>query len=282
MDGEAKTSINSMIDALKSQVEYMDAYAENIQKAMEMGVDEGLIRKLSDGKEESAQLLAAIVQGGEEDIEALNEEFRKVEKGKTDFTRTVAELETDFSNEMEKLKQDLNKTIQEMDVQEEARTVGGNNIQGLINGTVSKAGALTAAYAKMGRDALAAYKREVDQHSPSRKFYQAGSYDIQGIIQGAEAEKPKLAAAYEEAAQAALSGMERHLPSTVIEPPASAAINRQTDAIVAAVAGRESSGASNPIYIDKLVVRDDSDIRRIAQELYYLTEREGRSKGGRL
>lgn len=282
MDGEAKTSINSMIDALKSQVEYMDAYAENIQKAMEMGVDEGLIRKLSDGKEESAQLLAAIVQGGEEDIEALNEEFRKVEKGKTDFTRTVAELETDFSNEMEKLKQDLNKTIQEMDVQEEARTVGGNNIQGLINGTVSKAGALTAAYAKMGRDALAAYKREVDQHSPSRKFYQAGSYDIQGIIQGAEAEKPKLAAAYEEAAQAALAGMERHLPSTVIEPPASAAINRQTDAIVAAVAGRESAGTSNPIYIDKLVVRDDSDIRRIAQELYYLAEREGRSKGGRL
>lgn len=282
MDGEAKTSINSMIDALKSQVEYMDAYAENIQKAMEMGVDEGLIRKLSDGKEESAQLLAAIVQGGEEDIEALNEEFRKVEKGKTDFTRTVAELETDFSNEMEKLKQDLNKTIQEMDVQEEARTVGGNNIQGLINGTVSKAGALTAAYAKMGRDALAAYKREVDQHSPSRKFYQAGSYDIQGIIQGAEAEKPKLAAAYEEAAQAALAGMERHLPSTVIEPPASAAINRQTDAIVAAVAGRESAGASNPIYIDKLVVRDDSDIQRIAQKLYYLAEREGRSKGGRL
>ena len=45
----------------------METYAANIQKAMELGVDEGLVKKLADGSEESAQILAAIVEGGEDE-----------------------------------------------------------------------------------------------------------------------------------------------------------------------------------------------------------------------
>ena len=72
MDGKAKTSIDSLIDTLNGQVSYLESYSENIKKAMEMGVDEGLVRKLSDGSEKSAQILDAIVKGGEDDIKALN------------------------------------------------------------------------------------------------------------------------------------------------------------------------------------------------------------------
>ena len=79
MDGSAKTSIDSLIDTLKGQVSYMETYNENIKKAMEMGVDQGLVKKLSDGSQESAQILDAIVKGGTEDIAALNEQFAKVE-----------------------------------------------------------------------------------------------------------------------------------------------------------------------------------------------------------
>ena len=78
LDGSAKTSIDNLIGTLQGQVSYMETYAANIQKAMELGVDEGLIKKLSDGSEESAQILAAIVEGGEEDIAALNEQLAKV------------------------------------------------------------------------------------------------------------------------------------------------------------------------------------------------------------
>lgn len=170
--------------------------------------------------------------------------------------------------------------MREMDVQQEAETIGANNIAGLIRGTSSKAAALISAYTQMGKEALAAYKREVDQHSPSKKFEQAGRYDIQGIIQGAEEEKPRLAAAYAQAAQTALDSMERHLPSTVAEPPATAAQDRQTAAILAAVSSRGGDEGGIPIHIDKLVVRDESDIKRVAQELYYLVQRERRSRGG--
>lgn len=280
LEVSANTSINDMINSMKGQVEYMETYAANIQKAMELGVDKGLIQKLSDGSEESAQILDTIVKGGEEDIKALNEEFAKVEEGKDKFATTVADMETDFARQMDQISQDLTDAMKEMDQQEEARRIGENNIKGLINGTASQRQALINKYEEMGRAAINAYKRAVDQHSPSKKFEQAGRFDMQGVIQGAEAEKPKLAAAYAQAAQAALLSMERHLPSTMVEPPVTAAQDRQTAAIIAAVSNPGGDVGGIPIHIDKLVVRDESDVKRIAQELYYMVRRESRSRGG--
>nr|WP_325224804.1 phage tail tape measure protein [uncultured Oscillibacter sp.] len=281
LDGSAKTSIDNLIGTLQGQVSYMETYAANIQKAMELGVDEGLIKKLSDGSEESAQILAAIVEGGEEDIAALNEQLAKVEKGKEAFSETVAEMETDFSDQMEELVRDLDDAIQDMDLSDDAYQIGENNMQGLIDGTASKKAELVRKYAEMGRAALAAYKKEVEQASPSKKFNEAGRFDIQGIIKGAEAEKANLAETYADAGRTVLSAMEKSLPSRVEEPPASAAINRQTAAIVAAVRGQDGGTPGGiAIYVDKLEVRDDSDVERVARELYYLTEQKKRSRGG--
>lgn len=281
LDGSAKTSIDNLIGTLQGQVSYMETYAANIQKAMELGVDEGLIKKLSDGSEESAQILAAIVEGGEEDIAALNEQLAKVEKGKEAFSETVAEMETDFSDQMEELVRDLDDAIQDMDLSDDAYQIGENNMQGLIDGTASKKAELVRKYAEMGRAALAAYKKEVEQASPSKKFNEAGRFDIQGIIKGAEAEKANLAETYADAGRTVLSAMEKSLPSRVEEPPASAAINRKTAAIVAAVRGQDGGTPGGiAIYVDKLEVRDDSDVERVARELYYLTEQKKRSRGG--
>lgn len=279
LDGSAKTSIDSLIETLKGQVTYMEDYARNIQRAMELGVDEGLVKKLSDGSEESAQILAAIVEGGEEDIEELNEQLANVEKGKEDFSKTVAEMETDFDDTMEDLVDDLNKAFEDMDLSGDAYYIGENNIQGLIDGTASKKRELVNKYAEMGRAALAAYKREVEQASPSKKFAEAGRFDIQGIIGGAESEKKNLAAEYESLARTALETMETSLPSTVEEPRADAALSRQTAALLAASSGR-GGGVENHFHIAELVVRDDSDVDKIARELYYMQAREQRSRGG--
>lgn len=281
LDGSAKTSIDNLIGTLQGQVSYMETYAANIQKAMELGVDEGLIRKLSDGSEESAQILAAIVEGGEEDIAALNEQLAKVEEGKVAFSETVAEMETDFSEKMDDLVRDMEDAIQDMNFSAEAFDIGAYNVEGLIDGTVSMKRELVNTYASMGRAAAEAYRREVEQASPSKKFKRMGQFDIKGIIQGAEAEKANLAETYADAGRTALSAMEKSLPSRVEEPPASAAINRQTAAIVAAVRDRGGGGSGGiAIHVDKLEVRDDSDVERIARELYYLAERESRSRGG--
>ncbi|MBD5161422.1 MAG: hypothetical protein HDT14_05290, partial [Oscillibacter sp.] len=215
MDGTAKTSVDNLIGTLHGQVAYMETYAQNIQKAMEMGVDMGLVKKLSDGSEESAQILDAIVKGGEDDIKALNEAFAKVEEGKENFSTTVAEMENDFSKKMEALARDYNSTFEELDMQDEAYTLGWNNVQGLINGTTSpeQRRKLTNAYLELGYASVAAYQKGSDQHSPSRKFYKAGTYDIQGLINGAESEKEHLKSAYIDLAETATLGVAEGLAS---------------------------------------------------------------------
>lgn len=280
LDKSANVSIDDMIKSLQQQEKDLASYADNIQKAMELGVDRGLILKLSDGSEESARILAEIVGSGKEKIGDLNDEFRKVEEGKDDFVAIMDELENDYSNKMDELTREMNEHMNKLNKKEDAKKIGKDNIQGLINGTNSKKVELLSTYAQMGRDALAAYKREVDQRSPSHKFEQAGRFDIQGLIRGAEEEKTNLDAAYTKLAQTALQSMERCLPSTLVEPPATAAQDRQTAAIIAAVSGRDGEAGGIHIHVDKLAVRDDSDVKGIAQELYYMVRRESRSRGG--
>lgn len=87
-----------------------------------------------------------------------------------------------------------------------AYQVGRNNVLGLVDGTANPEArqALIREYQQMAKDALAAYRREVDQHSPSRKFNQTAQYDVQGLIEGVEAKRASLAAAYGDLAKLAM------------------------------------------------------------------------------
>lgn len=280
LDGSAKTSIDNLIETLKGQVSYMETYAANIQKAMEIGVDEGLVKKLSDGSEESAQILAAIVAGGEDEIAALNEQLAKVEEGKNAFGDAVAEMETDFSDKMADIEKRMQGCVDELDVSVEAGAAGAATIEGYIEGAESMRSSLVSTYRSLARAANNAYKSELDIHSPSRVFKEDGRNTIRGDIEGAEEMRGELERTYESLAQSAIRAYERGQPKGT-EAEAVAAQQKQTVALVAAAAGKQDAGA--PVYqfhVDKMEVRDDEDVRRVAQELYYMTEREKRSRGG--
>lgn len=244
LDGSAKTSIDNLISTLAGQVKYMDTYAANINKAMELGVDQGIVQKLSDGSQESAQILSAIVAGGEEKIAELNKNFEKVEEGKQTLSNTVAEMETDFKHKMGLLVTDLDSAIQQMDVADDAYVIGTDNIQGLINGAASKRKELIDTYTKMAKDALAAYKRVMNQHSPSKAMAEVGGNDVKGLIVGAEREQVNLEKTYAELAGSALKAMEKALPSSYEEPSAVMRQEAQTAAIVKAIqsSGKTSGG----------------------------------------
>ena len=64
MTVEVDTSVSDMIGSLDSQIAFMDKYADNMRRASELGIDEGLLQELSDGSVESAKYLQAIVDDG--------------------------------------------------------------------------------------------------------------------------------------------------------------------------------------------------------------------------
>lgn len=114
VDATATQTVEDMIAALDSQLEFMSEYAANLQEAMRLGVDEGLIKELSDGSIESAKILAAIVEDGGENVAELNDKLRAVQDGRIDFADELAKLQTGFEekaseikDEAERLKNDL-------------------------------------------------------------------------------------------------------------------------------------------------------------------------------
>ena len=264
LDGSAKTSIDNLISTLSGQVDYMNTYAENINRAMELGVDEGLIRKLSDGSEESAQILAAIVEGGEEDIAALNEQLAKVEEGKENFSNTVAEMETDFSEKMTSLEKRINETVDELNVSAEAGAAGAATIQGYIDGAESMRAQLVAKYTALAKAANNAYKGELKIKSPSRVFMEDGKNSMKGAILGGEEEREHLEATYASlgksafeafseatgnaadnysaAVTEALAAAQQAAPSSTVEPSRDAGQREQTAAIVQALTKTDKSG----------------------------------------
>lgn len=87
----AQESGRGFMDALDSELAYMDTYATNMQLASERGIDQGLLQELSDGSAEHAEMLANMVLLTDEEIKELNEKYGKVSEGKENFANSMAE-----------------------------------------------------------------------------------------------------------------------------------------------------------------------------------------------
>ena len=167
----------------------------------------------------------------------------------------------------------------ELDASAEAQAAGVATIDGYIDGAESMRSSLVSTYRSLANAANNAYKSTLDIHSPSRVFKESGRNTIRGAIEGAEEEGPNLERTYSTLAESAIRAYEKSRPSGT-EAGLLAAQREQTAAIVAAVQSRGGGPGGIAIYVDKLEVRDDQDVERVARELYYLTERESRSRGG--
>lgn len=157
MKVESEKSIEDMKKSLDSQVAYMEEYAEDIRLAMEYGVDEGILRQLTDGSAESAAILQEIVDSGEENIAELNEKFAEVKKGKDEFSSAIAELEAYYGEEMEELVRETEEAVKDMAKYDDAYQSAVETCNGYIEGVNAKWGEVISRYAELAKAAQAAY-----------------------------------------------------------------------------------------------------------------------------
>lgn len=87
----AQRATTGFIDSLDTQISYLETYATNMQIAAERGIDQGLLQQLSDGSEESAEILANLVNATDEQIQEMNEKWGKVSEGKDKFAESMTE-----------------------------------------------------------------------------------------------------------------------------------------------------------------------------------------------
>ncbi len=208
LDGEATASIEELIASLQSQSDYMNTYAENLKKAMELGVDEGIVQKLSDGSEESAKYLAAIVTAGKEEIDALNAEFQRVEEGKNNFAVAIAEMETGFSAEMEEMSKAYYALVNDLDNYDRAYAAAVNTCEGIKRGLDDKQGEIALKYKGIAQVAFGEFNRTLEINSPSKKFEWSAKMTMEGVEKSVDQKTPDIENSYRDVAQAAYRSFE--------------------------------------------------------------------------
>lgn len=240
-------SIDDLIAALNSQISFMDTYAGDIQKAMEKGVDAGLVAKLSDGSEESAQILHTIVNSGDEKIKELNEKFLGVEQGKKDFSAQIADMETDFSNKWDDMERRLDRGIKELDRAGEAAQAGANVVKGWIEGFDLWEDQALKKVNSFGNKVTDKLRESLDEHSPSKKSEKAAEDYGEGFVIGMQNKQREMEQVMQETANLVHNTMLTSIPQTTDIPTSGTDLTPVINAIYAigAKLGMTSDNATN-------------------------------------
>lgn len=154
MKTSSELSISDMEKAMQSQTDYLNLYSENLKKAAEYGLDDGLIKSLSDGSEESAGYINAIIQnieklGGSTEgmpaaaskfVDEFSSKFEETTKAKDAFADSVAKMETDFDEKMGEIEQKMVGTVEKMEMTDEAAAAAKATIEAYCNAIRSMTG----------------------------------------------------------------------------------------------------------------------------------------------
>lgn len=172
VEKQTAQSVATTMDALQSQIDYFAEYAENMAKAAEMGLSDGLITALSDGSEESAAILAGIVEDGGEKIEELNEKFAEVQESKEILAQTMTEAQSDFEEQCNAIIETAENMVDGLNLSEIAQKAGYSTaeayISGLYGGLSAYASGAVSAVGRSKNGGTTEYNTTVNVTSPQR------------------------------------------------------------------------------------------------------------------
>ena len=193
LDTKCDLSTRDMIDALKSQREAFDNYADNIQTAMERGIDKGLVQKLSDGTKESMAYLAELVTATDEEIAELNAEFAGAGESKAYLAGALDGMDQVVADAMDPAV---------AAAYSEGVSLGTNTAQGYIDGINSKIPAAKTAAGNLANAGYGTIKQVSQIRSPSRRWKWLGQMEAEGLITAHKEAVPKVEASSADLANA--------------------------------------------------------------------------------
>lgn len=160
-----------ILENWKDQQKAFTEYSENLQKAVDLGVDEKLVEKLADGSTESMQILKAIVSGTSGEVQKINAEFAKTEASRATLSETMAGIHADINTELDGIVQD-------------AYDAGYNIVAGAAEGIDSNAGLFLDSIASMAAQGIDWFEKTFDINSPSRIMKDEGPDIVGGAAVG--------------------------------------------------------------------------------------------------
>lgn len=147
----AEKSTGDMASSIEAQAQYWQDYNANLSSLAERAGDvEGLrevIASFADGSEESVNAIAGMANASDSDLQAMADNWKKLQEAQETASGSIADLKEDFTNEMAMLGDELAANIEGMNLSDEAAAAAQETIQGFIDGASGMLGQVQSAYA---------------------------------------------------------------------------------------------------------------------------------------
>lgn len=196
VENKTKTSVQEMIAAKNSQIEYFKNYTSNFNALTSRNIDgvNELAATFSDGSMESAAALEALRTATDEEIEEIIAAMRETGQLKDILAGNFADAATAARGQ-------LNPNA--------FYELGVNCGEGYARGIESMAGRVGAAAARLSAAGQGSLARSDMIQSPSKKYMRLGKYDGEGFALGFEKSIPLVTRASSRLSEAAYASIQR-------------------------------------------------------------------------
>lgn len=196
VENKTKTSVQEMIAAKKSQIEYFKNYTSNFNALTSRNIDgvNELAATFADGSMESAAALEALRTATDAEIEEIIAAMRETGQLKDILAGNFADATTAAKGQLNP---------------NEFYELGVNCGEGYARGIESMAGRVGAAAARLSAAGQRSLARSDMIQSPSKKYMRLGKYDGEGFALGFEKSIPLVTRASSRLSEAAYASIQR-------------------------------------------------------------------------
>ena len=148
IDEQSASLVNreNMMEALRTQEQFIDDYLANLKKAQELGLSNELLASLADGSAESAEYLAALVADGTgATAKEIDEAWQKIQGKKGQLEDALTQQQLTVDDIYNELAERAKKAIAELDMGDQAAENSGKTIEGVARGISEKVPAVQSA-----------------------------------------------------------------------------------------------------------------------------------------
>ena len=149
LETKSDMTFQQMEAGLASQETWLEAYAQNIEKAMEAGLDSDLLAQLADGSQKSAGELNEIISQyeamGQEAIDGLNAQFAKVQEARAPLEAAMDTVKLAASDKLDELTEAFQQAIDGLDMAGDAGAAAEATISAYIGALQAGEAAAVAA-----------------------------------------------------------------------------------------------------------------------------------------
>lgn len=146
-----KTSSDSAEKIIKnwdSQKEGFDRYTANLEKAVDMGLDETLVQQLADGSTESMAILDEFVNGTDTSVDDINAAWKRMNESRQTVSQAMAAIQTDVEKKLGEMVDD-------------AKAAGIDTVKAMASKIEGNKSYVTRAMQELAQAAISAYNRTI-------------------------------------------------------------------------------------------------------------------------